>query len=100
VQHYWDLIGTGNVDQAYDLLSTPARESTTRRQFVQNITHLLDVTNGVSAIAGVATVQGAEATVPVTLHFTTSGTSQATQRLVWETTWRIDQTGAGIASKP
>jgi hypothetical protein len=100
VQQYWDLISKGNVSQAYDLLSTPARESTSRQQFVQSITHLLDVTNGVTATAGAAVVQGATAQVPVTLRFTSSGPSSATQRLVWEGTWRIDQAGTGVGSNP
>jgi hypothetical protein len=101
VQQYWDLISHGNVSQAYDLLSTGAQQGTTRRQFVQSITRLLDVTNGITAVAGVASVQGAVATVPVSLQFTNAGASQATQRLVWQVdSWRIDQATAGISPKP
>jgi hypothetical protein len=101
VQQYWDLISQGNVSQAYDLLSTGARQGTTRKQFVQSITRLLDVTNGLTAVAGTPIVQGSTATVPVALTFTNSGASHATQRLLWQIEgWRIDQAGAGISTRP
>jgi hypothetical protein len=100
-QKYWDLISRGDADQAYDLLSGGAMQGTTRRQFVRGITRLLDVTNGVSAVAGVASVHGATASVEVSLRFTSSRTSQATQRLVWEQgAWRIDQAPAPLGPKP
>jgi hypothetical protein len=100
VRTYWDAISTGQVGRAYDLLSRGAKAGTSRGEFVRNVTHLLDVTRGVTARVGTATVLGVTAGVPVTLIFTTGGNTSTTQHLLWEDAWRIEQPAAAPTPAP
>ena len=99
VQNYWNDIGHGKVKVAYYLMTSGNRQTVTLTQYGQSMFDFLKGTEGVAATAGNASVNGDQATVPVTLRSPkTTIKLHAYQHLFWEDGgWKISDPNGGLS---
>lgn len=99
VQNYWSDIGHGKVKVAYYLMTSGNRQTMSLTQYGQNMFGFLKGTEGVSATTGNPTVNGDQATVPVTLRSPkTTIKLHAYQHLFWENgSWKVSDPDGGLS---
>lgn len=100
VETYWYFIGHGQVNQAYDMMTSGNRRLQKRQDYDQNMFGFVTSMAGVSVKTSPASVNGDLATVPVRLYSPKApGASlKAYQHLFWEDgQWHISDDHGGLS---
>lgn len=100
---YWKDIGSGQIDKAYDLLSSGEQQRMTRAAYRQAMFAFLQQTSGVRARVGTPIVVGDCALVPVALQPAKApgAFKKFSQHMYWlNGTWRITEPNGGLYSGP
>ena len=99
VQTYWNDIGQGKVNQAYDLMTSGNKKSQPREDYDSNMLSFLSQIAGVHVKTGKPSIDGDMATVPIRLYSPKSPVPlKAYQHLFWESGgWRISDAKGGLS---